>query len=667
MPLQYSSFSVVTFLRNPFLAASVLLLGACVDQPVGSGALQAPRDGASQSKGVETVSVTDFGAVANDGGNDSYAFQQAVNTGRNVHVPAGDWHIHSTVNVPTDTRVYGTGAGSRLIAASPNMYAILDAVGPNDGAVYDVVVESLGFQGNNEGWHHAFRARWGQRIRFSDNVVRGTGVINVDNSNGVEVLRNNGSATIVGGLHGVDLNYARNVTVQGNTITHYEAGIQWWGGEGDPRKPATFSRAKLTGNHTISGNTVHYTSAGIWGGNGEHITVTGNDVQVCADVCLDAEGSDDVRFISNTAKYAGTAVLASFFLSSNILFQDNTVGQDGVPHGTHPHAAHLAQPWRSMFALYSTYEDPADITTEVRGNRFTYTPNGSGVGVLHKESSLSMIIADNMMVNTVIDMAYNNNGAVQVSNNQMYFHYDTGRPAIYVGSNHMPNGVAATSTAASGNTVHSYAAQSRAGIEVWQWAWGAALTSTIENNIIRGFPTAIRYRNENQAHNWRIVGNTTDGIWENASTWAPNIEVRNNGIGIHSWYKYEDRLWGHDPNEGYAGGYQLSRPNWFYVVGRAPSSAYVQIFRCKMSQYPYRHILTTSASCNGDYAAVREDLGGMYGIRSGYQGSFPGVVPLYRLRYPGNGDIYFTADESEKNDIVAGGWQQEGIIAYVWR
>jgi pimeloyl-ACP methyl ester carboxylesterase len=70
---------------------------------------------------------------------------------------------------------------------------------------------------------------------------------------------------------------------------------------------------------------------------------------------------------------------------------------------------------------------------------------------------------------------------------------------------------------------------------------------------------------------------------------------------------------------------------------------------------------------DGDYWATREDLGGMYGIRSGYQASFPGVVPLYRLRYPPNGDIYFTADETEKNQIVAGGWQVQRIIAYVWR
>jgi hypothetical protein len=651
----YRSFGVILF----FAAA------ACDDDPT---QVSVPQDGPANSKAQYAASVTDFGATC-WGGDDTQAFQAAVNAARNVYVPACDFHITSPVNVPTDTRIHGVGAASRLIASSPGMYAILDAVGPGDGAVYDVVVESLGFLGNNEPWHHAFRARWGQRIRFSDNTVRSTGIMNVDNSNGVEVLRNNGSASIVGGLHGIDLNYARNVTVQGNTVTQYEAGIQWWGGEADPRN-ANFSRAKLTGNHTITGNTVHYTSAGIWGGNGEHITVTGNDVQVCADVCLDAEGSDNVRFAGNTAKHAGTSVLASFFFSSNLVFENNIVEQDGRAWPDHWQSPD-GIPGHRMFFLDNPTSDPDQITVVLRGNQFTYTGSpsaGIGIGLLEKGSTRLMEIDNNTMTNTVIDMAVNNNGAVRVTNNRINLSTNRGRRAIYVGSNHnAPWDPIAGSAYVAGNTLRSTVPQSAAGIEVWQWAWGLALTSTIENNDVRGFATAIRYKNENQAHNWRVVGNSTDGIWENASTWAPNIEIRHNGIGIHSWYKYEDRLWGHDLYEGFPGGYERSRLNWFYVVGSSPSYAYVQIFRCRMSGPPYRHFLTTSTSCNGDYSVAREELGGMYGIRPGYQGSFPGVVPLYRLHYPPNGDIYFTADEAEKNDIVAGGWQVQGIVAYVWR
>lgn len=140
-----------------------------------------------------------------------------------------------------------------------------------------------------------------------------------------------------------------------------------------------------------------------------------------------------------------------------------------------------------------------------------------------------------------------------------------------------------------------------------------------------------------------------------------------NLIGMHSWWKQHDRLWGHDPNEGYPGGYELSRPNWFYVSATAGSYAYIQLYRCQMSGWPYRHFMTTSSSCENGFGTAREDLGGIYGIRPGYEGSFPDAVPLYRLTYPGNDDNYVTADEAEKNDIMSNGWQMQGIIAYVWR
>jgi hypothetical protein len=473
-----------------------------------------PQDGPANSKAQYAASVTDFGATC-WGGDDTQAFQAAVNAARNVYVPACDFHITSPVNVPTDTRIHGDGAASRLIASAPGMYAILDAVGPNDGAVYDVVVEWLGFQGSNEPWHHAFRARWGQRIRFSDNVVRNTGIMNVDNSDGVEVLRNDGSAAIVGGLHGVDLNFARNVTVRGNTVSYYEAGIQWWGGQADPAEPG-FSRVKLTGGHQIENNTVTHTSAGIWGGNGEHITVSFNNVQICADVCLDAEGSDDVQFVENTAKYAGTSVLASFFYSTNILFANNTVEQDGVAHGTHSAAAHLSNPWHNMFALYSRYEDPSDISTVLRGNLFTYVPNGGGVGLVQKESSRSIVIENNTMYNTVIDMAYNNGGTAQVAGNTLYFDYGIGRPAIYVGSNHTGPYYAQQGEAiVVNNTISSTVTQSTSStqtpaIKVWQWAWSPLIVgSEITGNVLSNsrFYFNVEYQNDHAAHHWWISNN----------------------------------------------------------------------------------------------------------------------------------------------------------------
>lgn len=499
--------------RTALYATTLLLASACADQPVEPRV--APPESAALNKIVQTASVTDFGAIPHDGVDDSPAFQRAVNTAREVVVPAGDWNIATVVNVPSNTRIRGVGAASRLVASTPGMYAMLDAVGPGDTPVYDVAVDSLGFLGTSEPWKHAFRTRWGQRIRFADNVAVRVGIINVDNSSEVEVIRNTGSDRVAEGHHGIDLNFARNVQVIANHVTDYGIGIQWWGGWADPAHPG-FSRAKLTGGHTIANNLVHRTGGGIWGANGEHIVVSGNDVLGCSDVCLDAEGSDNVRFVGNWARYAGTAVLATFFYSTNVVFENNTVEQDGRRWGSHEAAGHLEQPWRTMFWQFGRHDDPGDISVELRNNRFTYTPTGGGVGLMLKESSRSLTIADNTMTNTALDLNYNNGGTVSVLRNKMSFSYGIDRPAILVGSNHMgPNYSAQGQAVVTGNTITSSVSQGSyftltPAIRVRQWAWSPLIVeSTISDNNLSGarYYWHVEYRNDNAAHRWSISNN----------------------------------------------------------------------------------------------------------------------------------------------------------------
>jgi hypothetical protein len=103
-----------------------------------------------------------------------------------------------------------------------------------------------------------------------------------------------------------------------------------------------------------------------------------------------------------------------------------------------------------------------------------------------------------------------------------------GLPAIYVGSNHNSPGEPAGFAYITGNLVQSDAAQANAGIEAWQWAWGPAVTTYIQNNEVYGFATSILYRNDNQAHNWTITGNWYDGRIARGGNWTPNKYVANN-------------------------------------------------------------------------------------------------------------------------------------------
>jgi hypothetical protein len=513
--------------RFVLLGAAGALLAGCGDLP--SDPAQARPAGPHHAKALASVSVASYGAVPNDAGDDTQAFQAAVNAAREVYVPAGDYRISSTVNIPADTRLYGAGATSRLISTAPNLYAMLDAVGPNDSPVYDVVVEHLKFQGGSGDRIHAFRTRWGQRVRFSDNVVRTVGMINVDNSSDVQVLRNDGEGGTAANQHAVDMNFSRLVTVRGNQVRNYTVGIQWWGGEADPRRGG-FSRVKGAGSMAIDSNTVANVSAGIWGSNGEHIVAQGNTVENCADVCLDAEGSHDVRFVGNTARNAGSMVMASFYFSSRIVFENNIVSQDGRAWPGHV--------WGSLagvrlFYLVNPTDEPDSITVTLRGNQFSYasaTNTAYRVGLIEKEPSREMIVDDNTLLNSVVHMAANNNGVVRVTNNVVALDRDAVQfPGIYVGSNHnSPSDPIAGAAYVTGNTVISTSAQARAGVEGWQWAWGLTLNTYIQNNHVEGFGTSILYRNDNQAHNWTITGNFYDGRIARGGNWTPNKYVANN-------------------------------------------------------------------------------------------------------------------------------------------
>jgi hypothetical protein len=326
-----------------------------------------------------------------------------------------------------------------------------------------------------------------------------------------------------------------------------------------------------------------------------------------------------------------------------------------------------------MFFSTNGSSDPDSITITLHANKFYYTgpaasgpaAGGIGAGLLEKASARLVRIVGNEFTNTVFHMLANNSGSLEITNNTFSYSRDMGKRGIDVGYNHnTPWDQVPGYLYVYGNTFTSTTTQSAPAIAALQGAHGLLLTTTIENNNVAGFTTAIRFENANRPHHWRIVGNTTLGTWMDASSTAPDLEMHDNGVVVHSWYKFTDRLWGRSTTEGYAGGYQFY-PNVFHVAGAAFNSSHVEIYRCRMSTSPYRHFLTTDPWCNGDPNPQRESHG-MYGIRVGDQGSYPGTVALHRLSHPG-GDIHFSANAAEIADITSNqNWVDEGAIAYVW-
>jgi hypothetical protein len=498
--------------------------------------------------------VTDFGATGADESNDQPALQALLDDSRgyaNIYFPPGTYHVDDRVLVRrSNVRLWGNiGAegtsNSRLFARFPNGRAIIDIEANGHNAspfprLKNVTVERLFFQGGGQTWAFGVLVVSSDSVRVRHNRARNIGLARSVASGGEPArslwiednLVDNDAAYLKNGTFGVLLDQGTDgAWVRRNSISHVYNGIEWWGGNADPDSDQYDStRTQRSRNLTIERNTVRNTSAGIFGMNGRHIVVHDNTVEVCADMCLDAEGSHDVRFTFNRARHAGTSVLGVYYFSSRVVFEDNIVEQDGRFWDHEQNLSHPGRPGHRMLYTANPWGVPDSISIELRRNTFTYTGSGTsgiGVGVLEKLSTKSVIIDDNVLNNTVIEMASNNNGLVRVVNNDVNLTRNARRPAILVGSNH-DSGASAALAEVSGNMVGSSAAQDSAGIQVWQWMPGTAVSSSITGNSVSGFATSILYQNDNHAHAWNITGNGHDGRIARRGNQAPGGYVGGN-------------------------------------------------------------------------------------------------------------------------------------------
>lgn len=371
----------------------------------------------------DTVNLRDY-AHLRDGDDWAPAIEQAARDAGTVYIPSGRYSLRRTAYLVRDsTHLYGDGARSLLDQKTPGQHALEVNQSAFGTQPDDILVERLGFTGPPSPWTFALVSVDGHRVRFRGNRVSGIGgfrsvltnEISKQTATDLEVVDNtlDGGETVAG-TFGVLLENTRDARVRGNRIANYDKGIQWWGGEADPERP-DFSRVRRAGHMVIDSNTVNNTVAAIWGSNGEHILVRHNRVAHCQDVCLDAEGSHEIRFVENEARFAGTAVLAVFHRSTNVVFEGNVVEQKGgFPDRPEQPAG------RAMFASRNPSGDPADISTTLRGNRFTYSGE-EGVGVVRNHALRRLVVEDNQFTNTVLELKQSRGGEVRVVDNQLWF------------------------------------------------------------------------------------------------------------------------------------------------------------------------------------------------------------------------------------------------------
>lgn len=431
--------------KRAILVAGLAMLAACSDQE--ANPLVA---GPSLSSGT-TIDVTTYGAIPGDNVDDSPAIANALLNADHVYLPGGRgaYMIDQQISVPAGKHIYGDGAGSLLDATrlTTNIVGVFLVNGVTDNP-NGILIEKLRFLGHgNGGYQAALRLTNSNNVTFRDNTADAITIASLDVGSRVRIV-NNRSVGPAGRWGGIDLNNVDSIRADSNTIRTHRTGITWWGGNArtEPSHDASPDRAtRIQIRHNVVEN-IFLAGAGegacIWGSMGEDIEVRYNTVRNCDDVGLDAEGSDNVRFLDNQVYDVKSAALAVYHWSSNITFARNYVEQDGFGSGAEG---------STMWTLVNPYmgASPSLANIHLHDNVFVYRRAGAGdplVGQVTKNPTHSLYFVNNTLTNVVIDFGgcwtwsgggyCGSNGYMEVTGNKLNFESavgDFGRDGIWVG------------------------------------------------------------------------------------------------------------------------------------------------------------------------------------------------------------------------------------------
>jgi hypothetical protein len=283
----------------------------------------------------------------------------------------------------------------------------------------------------------------------------------------------------------ITLAFTWGSVVQGNTIVGFSNGVEWWGGDADYRRDGAASNPRKAGNLTISNNSITKTGAGgIWGSMGSGVTVSGNTIDTCGDVCLDSEGSEHILFTGNIVKDGRNGAVATFFYNRDVTIAGNTV------ISTSPE-----KPLLSIFNSSQSSEYNKDI--HIADNRFDCRASGICVLTSSTGPAERLVVTGNSLRDVRIDLTANNQHYVEVSHNDLVFDVSAAEPFHAIEVEHtnslhgepgfvkvVQNTIACQSTQPGGST----------GIYVLQDDYNASPTTLVADNELIGskpFPVDI--------------------------------------------------------------------------------------------------------------------------------------------------------------------------------
>jgi len=97
---------------------------------------------------ADVANVKDFGAVGDGVADDTAAIQAAVNTGKSIYIPTGNY-IVTGINLISNTTLFGDGPSKTIIKRNAaNQINVISAIGTNSVNIQNILIRDIGIDGN---------------------------------------------------------------------------------------------------------------------------------------------------------------------------------------------------------------------------------------------------------------------------------------------------------------------------------------------------------------------------------------------------------------------------------------------------------------------------------------------------------------------------------------
>ncbi|MBF4568772.1 right-handed parallel beta-helix repeat-containing protein [Plantibacter sp. VKM Ac-2880] len=406
--------------------------------------------------------------------------------------------------------------------------------------ISDVLIEGLKFAGTTSTSVVLLATAAASNITMRRNVLQGPRLLStnpgVTYANGTAAIctditiTDNQCTGIVGGpdLACVLIPYTRRVTITNNRISLYRHGVQFWGGNSNPANDGVVVNARKCGDLVITGNLVYDIGmGGIWGSMGENVTIEGNTVRTCGDVCIDVEGCWNVSIAGNTAKDGFNGCITVFFYNRDVSITGNTVVQTNAG--------------RLTVGIYNSGDNTQNKGITISGNAI------SGVGVMAQfghDGASDITVVGNTFRNVYIKWDATNFRILNISNNTLTYDIVAAEAFTAIELARPRGGARTAPQIARGNVISSLANQpaGSVGIHAISDSFNDDNLQQILGNNIGGFPIDIQVT-QNSANTGRtqnfqvednVLGTATPGIVRNdtgtgKSTLRTRGNLRHNG------------------------------------------------------------------------------------------------------------------------------------------